>query len=255
MKKDLLTKTLVLVIFILFIGVGIYPAIATESISSNNIYQKEEVKQIEDIDQKEFLFQTIIEISNNPDVRDLFKRIEDEWKNNNAISLNYNCRNDFLKTLFKKPKILISTLFTRPSFTQKYLNLIHNNGFEIVNLFGEDKSLDIIESATITNHEVFNQLNNIIMNNEELSDKIATLAEMNEELKPDLPFEDYPIICALLFFLGAIVIVKLVIYLGLLIIMPGKLLWGFLSGMYAINIGQLLLVVFLLQMFTCISIS
>lgn len=59
----------------------------------------------------------------------------------------------------------------------------------------------MIESIGITNPDFFNDLNFIIMNDEGLSNRISILAEMNEELKPDSPWEDNPIICAILFIL------------------------------------------------------
>ena len=180
-KNNLLRKGLVVGIIVLFIGVGVYPAFAVEPISFTNITQDNEIESLEDVEPKEYLFQTIIDIANNPDVKDLFEQIEDGWINNNPISFDFDSRGVFRKLLFNKPSLVFSMLFTKPSMTHKYLNFAYNEGIEITNILGEEEVLEIVESVEITNPEFFVELNNTIMNHEELSNRISTLAEMNKD--------------------------------------------------------------------------
>jgi hypothetical protein len=193
-KKGVFRKGVVIGIIILFIGIAVQPSIATVPLEDDEI----------DVDAKEYLFQTIIDIANNPDVKDLVEG------NNELYTSDYDFKSVFRQILFKNPRLFFSMLFSKPSITHKYLDSSCNRGCEITNILGEDKILEIVSSAGITKTEIFNELNNIITNNEELSNRITALAEMNEILKPDSPFEDYPPkICSILAIitLGSLIIV------------------------------------------------
>jgi hypothetical protein len=185
-RNKVFSKGLVVGIILLFIGAGVYPAIAVKLNTSINAVQDEK----SNVNAKDYLFQTIIDIANNPDVKDLIK------DNYELFIPDTDFNSVFRQILFKKPIFFFSLLFTRPSITYKYLDACYNRGCEITNILGEDKTLEITASARITNPEIFDKFNNIIMNNEELPSKITTLKEMNKELKQGQPFKDYPIICA-----------------------------------------------------------
>ena len=208
-KTILLKKGLVIGIVFLFIGVGIYPAIAVEPITPTNIIQEEELEQIEETEPKEYLFQTIIDIANNPDVNELLNQIEDEWKNDNCyISWNFNCKSVFQKLLLKKPNLLFSILFTEPRITHEYLESSYNRGCKVANALGEENVIEIVESVEINNPEILDELYNLIMNNEELYDKIITLGEMNEGLSINLPFSNFSIICSILLVLFSVYLIR-----------------------------------------------
>ena len=81
--------------------------------------------------------------------------------------------------------------------TYDYLDKSYNKGIEITNIIGDDNVLEMIESIGVTDTEIFDKLNDIIMNDEELSDRLATLKEMNKEYVSDLSW-DFPIICGIL---------------------------------------------------------
>ena len=190
-------------ITILFLGVGIQPAIAT-------VEPKEDIK---DVEPKDYLFQTIIDIANNPDVKELFEQYEyDLLKVDKARSI-------YRKILFRNPRLFFNTLLTKPSITYDYLDKSYNKGIEITNIIGNDIVLEMIESIGVTDIEIFDKLNKIIMNDEELSDRISILKEINKELNPDdTSLEDfpYPIICSIL----------------MIILLPVIFLWLFLSLIY-----------------------
>jgi hypothetical protein len=195
-------KIIVIGVIALFVSVGIQPAFAVESnVSVDNI------KIEEDIEPKDYLFETIIEIANNPEVKELFKKYS-----HNMFKFNNDYKAINRQILFKNPRLLFSMLFAKPKMTNEYLNLVYNQGCKIVNIIGEDEALEMIESVKISNPEIFDKLDNIIMNNEEISNRISTLEIMNEELKPDKPLEVDPIVCAKLFLLFLASLINLYIF-------------------------------------------
>lgn len=208
-KTILLKKGLVIGIVFLFIGVGVYPAIAVEPIISNNITQEEEFEQVEETEAKEYLFQTIIDIANNPDANGLLNQIEDGWKNDNRyISWDFNCKSVFQKLLLSKPNILFSILFTETSITHEYLESSYNRGCKVANALGEENVIEIVESVEINNPEILDELYNLIINNEELYDRIITLSEMNEGSGINLPFSNLSVICKILLVLFSVYLIR-----------------------------------------------
>jgi len=185
MVERMFKKGLVLGIIILFISVGIQPAFAVD------IPEKVEVEP------KDYLFETMVAIANNPDVQELFE----EYENN--INFDYDGKYIFRQLLFRNPKLLCSMVFTKPDITTQYLDEIYNQGIELVDIFGEEKALEMLELVEITNTELLDDFNNIIMNDEELSNRISTLIELNE---------DNSTICEILLILALIGFVKMFIF-------------------------------------------
>lgn len=181
-KPIVLYKTLVVGVIILFIGIAVQPSIAT-------IQPEEKINA----EPKDYLFQTIIDIANNPDVKRLL-----EQNKHKAFTSDYDYKGVFSQLLFKKPKLLLDLLFTKPYITYDYLDKSYNKGIEITNILGENKALEMIESIRVAKQEDLDELNNIIINNEELSDRIATLKEMNIEINPTVPLQGNLIICGIL---------------------------------------------------------
>ncbi len=185
MKKGLVRKGLVISVILIFIGVGIQPAIAT-------VQQEEELI---DVEPKDYLFQTILDIANNPDVKELLEQYD-----NDLFKVDID-RSVYRKLLLRNPRLLINILFTKPSISVEYLNNCYNNGIEITSILGEDKVLEIIENVKVTDTKLFDKLNNIVTKDEVLSGKLDTLKEVNKVLNPITPFEDNPIICTILLLL------------------------------------------------------
>jgi len=179
MKKNMY---LIIGITIMLIGVIIQPSIA-------KLQPKEEINT----DPKEYLIQTLIDIINNPDVKEILEQSDIE-----LIDRNINLREIFLKLLYGCPRVLISTLFTIPRFSTEYLDFVYNNGCEIVKIIGEEDALTIIESVKFKNPETFENINDVIEDNSELYEKIFTLSSINNDLKLDSPYPKRPIICATL---------------------------------------------------------
>jgi len=173
-------KSLVAGIIILFIGVAFHPSLAT-------------IQPEVDVEPKDYLFQTIIDIANNPNVKELL-----EQHKNDLLKVDID-KGILYKIFFKNPKLLFNLLSNKPSLSLEYLNTCYDRGIEIIDIFGEDNTLEIIDSIEFTDIRVLNELNNIIMNNEELSERITILEELNDETYSDLPFGFNPIICTVLY--------------------------------------------------------
>jgi hypothetical protein len=178
MHKKLLT---VVGITILFLGLAIQPSIATV----------QPVEKTIDVEPKDYLFQTIIDIANNPNVKNLFEQNKyDSFK----VDIN---RSVYRKLLLRNPRLFRSLIFTKPSLSVGYLNKCYNNGIEITNILGEDKAIEIAENVEVADKELFDGLNNIITKDKEISNRIAILNERYKDIKLDTPW-DFPVICTIL---------------------------------------------------------
>jgi len=187
MKQSIICKGLAVAVIILFLGVGIQPAFATT--------QPKEI----DIEPKDNLFQTIIDIANNPDVMKLL-----EQYNHNMFTSDYDYKSVYRQLLLKKPRLLFSMLFTKPSITYEYLDKCYNKGIEIINIIGENKVLEILESVGFSNTMFLDKIINIIRNDKNLYLRIATLKQMNQEIQLDSILKYHFVIC---FFLLIIIFV------------------------------------------------
>jgi len=196
-------KTIVIILMLMLVGLVFQPAVSTYEIKN------------EELEPKKYLFETIVDIRKNPDVTNFFNNIEPD-----DINLNINTRSAFFKILLKNPSLITSIWFTRPIVSQNYLSFVYSKGIEAVKIIGEEKSIEIVNSIAIKNPKIINDLKNIINNNKELSQRISTLEIMNNELKPDEPFADNPVICAIfcgltiLFVINAIALLNLAKSMG-----------------------------------------
>jgi hypothetical protein len=186
MIERMYKKGLVVGIIVLFVGVGVQSAFAVD------------IPEKEEIEPKDYLFETIIAIANNPDVQDLLEEYE-----HNFFNFDFNNKYVFRTLLFKNPELLCSMIFTKPVITMKYLDNTYNQGIELVDIFGWEKSLEMLDSVEFTNPELLDDLNNIILNNEEIFNRVSTLAELNE---------DNSTICDIIFIFGIMGVVKMLIF-------------------------------------------
>jgi hypothetical protein len=172
MQKDMISKALVLGVICLFIGVGFQSAFAVEpKLSTNNIQFEE------DIEPKDYLFETIIEISNNPEVKELFE----EYKHN-IFDLIYSNNDIDKQILLNNPKLFLTLLFTKPQINSEYLNFAYDKGSDILNIIGDDEALEMIKSIDDSDFEILKNFNHIITSNEDLSNRVTLLSELNENL-------------------------------------------------------------------------
>ena len=180
MNQRTICKSLTVAVIILFLGLAIQPSVAVQP--------ETEI----DIEPKDYLFQTIIEIANNPEVKELFEQYKPKMFN---VDID---RSIYRKILFRNPRMFCSMIFTNPSISQEYLNFEYLQGNKIAEIIGEDKVLDIIKSVKLTDTKILDEINNIIRNNGELTCRYEILEEMNKKMNPA---RIWPILCDILLIL------------------------------------------------------
>lgn len=238
MIKILLGKGLAVAVILLFISLGIQPAIATV---------KPEKEVI--IDLKDFLFQTIIDVANNPEVKKLFEKYD-----NDLFSMDID-RILYRKLILRNPKLMLNTLFTKPSMSVKYLNTCYNSGVELSDILGEDKLLETIENIEVTDTKWLDEFNNIITNDEELSSRLDTLKEMNKDIELDSSW-DFSVICAILIliYFPLVLVADILAFTWLGILYSGNLLSIIIFGLCLVPVWIFFMVNVLLQeLFGCWS--
>lgn len=250
MQNKLFRKGLVVGVIFLFLGIAVQPITSIDIEQYSNSKQIEKIKQLNNDEAKDYLFETIIKIANNNDVKDFLDQYEDK-----IISSDFDFKGLFKMLLVKNPLLIFSILFTRPSMTYDFLEDIYNKGVEIVNIFGEDKVIEITKSSNFINKEIINELIYKTKDKKELSLKINELERLNSESKKDSPFQNLSVICAILIILDIFFILSLAICLILILMMPGKLLRGFLTTWFSIFFIQFYTVTYLIMLLKCIKIS
>jgi len=239
-------KLLVVGVIVLFLGLAIAPSInANVNKTLVDLTQNKETPVLEDIAPKEYLFETIIEIANNPDIKKLSSHY-----NQNLFTCDFDNKGVLKQLFFKNFQLLFSMLFKKPSLTYDYLESIYNKGTELAGLFTEDDIAEMIESLSVINPEILVKSNNIIRNDEVLSKKISTLKEMNKDIKPNqLPW-NFTIICTIL----AIIIVP-VYTLGVVAYMGGWVFPSLALARIAFQILFILLVPIMIILFPLFIIA
>ena len=198
MKKIIIGKTLAVAVIILFLGLAIQPSVAVQTDT--------EIK----IEPKDYLFQTILDIANNLEIKNLLAKYD-----NVLFKVDID-KSVYRKILLRNPRLLFNTLFTKPSMSLEYLNECYNNGIENTNILGEEIVLETIENVEITDTKLYDELNNIISQKEEISSGLETLKEINKELNPVTPFED--IICPIAYSLFLLFCILTIFFLPIDII-------------------------------------
>jgi hypothetical protein len=228
-NKIIIRNTLVFGIIFLLIGIAVQPGTATVQIDKD--YEE----------QIDYLFQTIIDISNNKDFKNLINK---EMRNGFVLDFDYNFKNDYRNMLFKNPNLLSSIFLTKTTLTKNNLESAYEKGRNLINTIGEDKALDLINSIKINNPTISNGLSEIFNKNEKISSKISEIKLMNQELNPTLPFDGNPLICAILLMLTFTFAIPMVsIFIILLVLGTWPLLGPFfiaLLGLFTANLALFL---------------
>ena len=234
-KKGLINYTFVLGIIILLLGIAVQPG--TAKVQTNNINE----------DEKDILFQTIIDIANNKDLKNL---IDIEKNNGFFLDFDYKFKNIYRKILFNNPGLLSSLFFTQTTITHSNLELAYGKGCELINTVGEDKALELIESIKITNPKISNGLSDILENNEKIKNKIEEIKIMNQESNPAPPFEGYPIICGILLMLTFTFAIPMVSIMVIILTLSSRPILGpFFVGLLALFSANLALFLTLVKTF------
>jgi hypothetical protein len=189
MKKKILLIGCILTVSLLTL-VGFSNVVGYQSVKNT---QEEIITNSYDFEYcKEYLFETLVEISDNDDVEEI---------------LNKNTQHHRNVLSFKKNKA---------DLKDEHLEILYNLGLKIVDRIGEDNVAKIMENREIEKSEYPDEVDAIIIGNDELAERIDTLNEMNGEGASIAGFEDTPIICAIL-----AIIVLPVYMLGIIAYMGG----------------------------------
>ena len=181
MKQRIICKGLAVAVIVLFLGLAIQPSVAVQP------------EQEIEIEPKDYLFQTAIDIANNPEFKNLIK----QQKNNLWIDID---RSVYHKILLRNPRLFFNMIFTKQSISSDYLDKCYNMGIEISKIIREDKIFDIMKSNKVADSELFNKISDIVKNDEVLNNKIETL-----KIIPS----------ALLCMIGIIILYPLILILGI----------------------------------------
>ena len=163
---------------------------------------------------KDYLFETIVEIANNPEAKELINS-----NNPNLFSTNSDFRYNPMVPLRRNDNRL----------SVESLEILYNNGLTLIDKLDEDKGSEILSSMEFENSEFYEQLYTIIMSDDELSERVNSLIEMNE--KSELVDFGPPIFC------GILGVMNIVVFLILeLIVNIGHLFpyWGFIYTFFAL---------------------
>jgi hypothetical protein len=217
MKQRIIFKGLAVAVIVLFFGLAVQPSVAVQP--------ETEI----DIEPKDYLLQTIIEIANNPDVKNLMKQYRYDIFN---VDID---RSIYRKLLLRNPKLSLDTLFCKPSLSIEYLNKCYNNGIEFTKVIDEDKALVIGEFSASLKKEFFYKINKIISKDKELSNRLLTLENMNIELNTDLS-PGMLILCVIAYILCIpLAIIFLILFntfiLQIILFIPMMIIAGLLAGL------------------------
>ena len=118
---------------------------------------------------KEYLFQTIIEISDNPEIQDI------------------------VKSNYKPQRTILPFRSNNVDLKVEHLELLYELGLKIIDRLGEERVEDLMENIEIPDNAY--EIESIIMGNDELRERIYTLNTMN--VKSETVDWEYPIICGI----------------------------------------------------------
>lgn len=157
-----------------------------------------------EIDQKEFLFQTIFDIANNQEIRNIIQNS----KNNRGLG--------------RSPLGVI--LSSSPILTKCYLNFAYRMVVILSRILGASKIHSIFERYKVSNQEMQKEISTVIERNEALSKKIEKLSDLPCECEKDSTTGwRYPVLCL---FLGYLFVFAFILWW-----------WGFIGSELMFIIG------------------
>ena len=150
-----------------------FTTIAQENKVSSNLIEQP------DIEPKDYLFQTIIDITNNPDVKKLL-----EQHNYDLFKIDID-RSIYNIIFCRNPRLFYFLIFNKPSISQEYLNFVDTQGDKIIDVIGKDYAIEISESAELIDKTVLDEISSIIRNDKKLSENINNLNKLNVKIESD----------------------------------------------------------------------
>jgi len=139
-----------------------------------------------EVDQKELLFQTILDIANNREIQRLL--LNSDMKKGTERSFD--------------PGMLFS-IFTPHVFTKKYLNSAYTIGLILTKTLSTSKIHSILQCHQVSNQGVQREITAIIEENDTLNQEMKQLADVHCDCeKNSTTGWSFPVLCTLLFPIG-----------------------------------------------------
>jgi hypothetical protein len=185
MKERMLCKGLVFAVILLFIGVAIQPGISTNTHDEKT-----------DIDAKDYLFQTILDMVNNQEIQDIIQKSEIRGSLINSLHM---------------PGVIFLLMKLRTNFrlsslssflTKSFLEYAYRMGVKLSRTIDVSKMHSIIQRYQMSNQKVQKEINTVIENNANLKAEITQLSSLNCDCEANGPINwSFPVICTFLFIL------------------------------------------------------
>jgi hypothetical protein len=174
MKKiPLIGASIVAVVVLLILG-SLSNVVGFQTIQSSN--QK---VMNDEVDQKELLFQTILDIANNKEIQ--------------KVILN----SELKQSGFFNPGIKIS-VFTPHVLTKKFLNTAYNMGVLLSKAFSPSRMHSMLERYQMNHEGVQKEITTVIKNDATLNGEITQLSSLKCNCGNDNISWNFPVLCTLL---------------------------------------------------------
>ena len=132
----MIKKSITFSIILLFIGVSVSSAINIQNVSTKEEYTEKDVREL--------LFETIVDVVNNPEVKQLVKDNEYQIRIKDG-----NYQNIIRKILFRSPALLSSIFILRQGITIDSLNKLYDIGLKLYKVLDEDELLQLKNSIEV----------------------------------------------------------------------------------------------------------
>jgi hypothetical protein len=178
----------------------------------------------DNIDQKELLFKTIIDIANNKEIQNIIQKSESKGV------LKRFLQESNTKLLLMKIKMRFNVFLPSPPFlTKRYLEYVNNMSLRLFKIFDTSKIHSILEQFRVDSQMIQKEIVAVIEKNNELNKKIEQLSDLPCECEKDkTTIWSFPVICTFLvpLFIFALVLgIKFQIYWPMnIIILIGTIL-------------------------------
>lgn len=183
-KNPLFEITIFAVVLLILSSLTNVVGLQTVQLSKQKIINKE-------IDQKELLFRTIVDIANNKEIQKILQNPEIKK------SLENSLKTSGIKLLFFNQIMRFHMLLPPPKIlTKTYLMYAYNMGVRLAKNLDTSKIHSLLEQHRTSNQEMQKEITKVIENNPQLHERISSLhcnCEDNNTTR-----WSFPILCTLL---------------------------------------------------------
>lgn len=159
----------------------------------------------DEIDQKELLFQLILDLANNKEIQKIIQNSEMKG------GLERSLQVPGVKLLLINLRMHFRVLLPPPILTKKYLEYAYNMGVRLSKTLDESKIHSILKRFQVNSQGMHKEIAAVIEKNSELNKKIEQLSDAQCDCEKNTTrFWHFPVLCAILvvilwFLIGIIV--------------------------------------------------